>query len=241
MATPVKFLFETSFDSAAGKKPKKRESADKAEIVSAPEVFTSADMKAATEQSFADGAREGAKQAGADLEAGIAQSLEQISTNVDILTAKMKQSQQQMGKEATELAMAIARKLSSTLAERAPLAEIESMIKSCLSEQHSEPKIVARVSEQFVGPITERIDRVANQSGFVGDLVLIPDNSLEGSACRVEWADGGAERNPRALEAAVNAAVHSFIEATFPNATSGKLDEPETGGPQGQPESSGET
>jgi flagellar assembly protein FliH len=225
MATPVKFLFDTEFDSVVGE-PRSDEPVDELhEDILLPEVYSADDIKAASEQEFSRGERAGAEQAGTQIEAEIAQSLKQLCGQVDALTADYNRTQQQIGRDATELAVAIARKLSSTLVARAPMAEMETMIRSCLSEQHSEPKIVARVSDQMITRLKNRVDNLTSQSGFLGDLVLIADDSLVGSACRVEWADGGAERNPRALESAVETAVNNFIEASYPQASESRATE----------------
>ena len=48
---------------------------------------------------------------------------------------------------------------------------------------------------------------LAASTGFPGKLVILGDESLAGSDCRVEWADGGAERDTARTWQEIEAAV----------------------------------
>jgi len=57
-----------------------------------------------------------------------------------------------------------------------------------------EQRIAVMLPPQHLETLKERIDRIALERGFAGKLILIADDGLGPSDCRVEWADGGAER-----------------------------------------------
>ena len=50
------------------------------------------------------------------------------------------------------------------------------------------------VPTMHLDALKNRMDDLALERGFAGKLILIADDTMEASDCRVEWADGGAER-----------------------------------------------
>lgn len=216
MATPVKFLFETSFDTPSPLQ-EEIEAAEKLAMEAvAPEVYSAADLDAAKQQGYAQGLAAGAEQTGAAIDAQVLRLLDQIGAQMDGLVEDARNSQELAARDSTEMALAIAKKLSAVLISKAPMAGMETMIKTCLGEQYAEPKIVVRVADQMIEPMKQRLDALTRQSGYMGDVVLIADETFDQSKCRVEWADGGAERNPQVLEQTIDSAVRDFIEASFP-------------------------
>jgi flagellar assembly protein FliH len=215
--TPVKFLFDTAFDAPKPSRQEIEAAAEPEPEAEAPEVYTADDLEAAREQGYARGLNEGAEQAGAAIEAQISRMLEQLGSQMTALTEEAQRAQEDATGRSTGLALAIAKKLAGTLTALAPMAELEAMIATCLNEQQSEPRVVIRVSDQLTDPVKQRLDDLARKSGFMGDLVLMGDAALSGSACRVEWADGGAERDPEALELTIDSAVRNFVAASFPS------------------------
>lgn len=216
MATPVKFLFENSFDPQIPSQEEIDAAAKLALEADVPEVYSADDLDAARQQGYAQGMTAGAEQTGAAIEAQIMSMLGQIGTQIDNLAEEARRSQEMAARDSVELAVAIAKKLSSSLIEMAPMAGMESMIENCLGEQYAEPKIVIRLADQMIDSMKGRLDRLTRQSGYMGDVVLIADETFSPEKCRVEWADGGAERDPAVLEQTIDTAVRGFIEASYP-------------------------
>ena len=48
-------------------------------------------------------------------------------------------------------------------------------------------------------------------AGFAGRLVLRADPALSPGDARIEWADGGVERTPGAVQAEISAAVDRYL------------------------------
>lgn len=230
MATPVKFLFENSFDPPPPLQKKSDAAADMEAEAEVPEVYSGAELETAREQGFAQGVNAGAEQAGAAIEAQISRLLEQLGRQMAGLAEEARCAQDMAARDSTELALAVAKKLSPALVSMAPMAEMEAMIQTIFSEQNNEARIVIRMSDQMIEPMKQRLETLTGQSGYMGDVVLFADETLSGSACRIEWADGGAERDPNALERAIDSAVRGYIDASFPELTpppSPKSDETE--------------
>ena len=108
-------------------------------------------------------------------------------------------SQAQLGKRIAVrpgfCSLAVARKIVPVLLDQQPLVEIEALLRESLSLLINEPRIVVRVPDALAESLGRRIDEVAQSCGFAGRVVLLPDTELSGADCRMEWADGGVERD----------------------------------------------
>ncbi len=101
---------------------------------------------------------------------------------------------------------------------REPLREIEALVLRCMDDMRDEPRLVVRVAEGVAKLLDERIDSLVAQSGFGGKVMLVPDDTLPATDCRVDWADGSAERNQAALEREVDQAVQRYIQGLYAEA-----------------------
>ena len=117
--------------------------------------------------------------------------------------------------ETAVLAHTIASKLSPALMAAHPLTEIEALVRECLDACRREPRLVVRVSEALLDPLGERIERVKAGTSFTGEIVLLSDPGLGPQDCRVEWPDGGAERDMTALERTIGEVVERYVSTTF--------------------------
>ena len=112
-----------------------------------------------------------------------------------------------------DLALAIVRKLHPALVERQGLAEIESVLGQCLDSLKQEPRLVAYVHSARLDALQERLAQLSAASGFEGRVVLIGDDAMGESDCRVEWADGGVEREAGRIWRAIEEALNRYIAA----------------------------
>ncbi len=99
------------------------------------------------------------------------------------------------------------------LCRKDPAAEIEALVVRCLSEALDEPRIVLRVGDAVFDAIQSRLATMTEANGYAGKLVLIADPALADGDVRVEWADGGAERDTRRLMAEIDAILSRNIDA----------------------------
>jgi len=58
---------------------------------------------------------------------------------------------------------------------------------------------------------SERIERLAKQSGFAGRLVILAEPEIETGDCRIEWADGGVVLERAAIEAKISELVGRYM------------------------------
>ncbi len=91
------------------------------------------------------------------------------------------------------------------------LAEIEAVLGQCLESLKQEPRLVAYVHGARLDALQERLTQLSASNGFEGRVVLIGDDAMGESDCRVEWADGGVEREAGRIWRAIEEALTRYI------------------------------
>ena len=92
-----------------------------------------------------------------------------------------------------------------------PRVAIEALVLRCMDDMRDEPRLVVRAAEPVIQLLDQRIDQLMAQSGFGGKLVLVPDETMALTDCRIDWADGSAERKQAVLEQDVDQAVERYV------------------------------
>jgi flagellar assembly protein FliH len=223
MAVVRKFLFDNDFGDApqsnvGGVKAKGGASAGakSAPVAPAPPppMFTEAEMQGACDiarrKGEEAGATRGRTEAVAAFDKQVAATLSTIAQQTAAIANSIAAEAQAAGKSA-DLALAIVRKLHPALVERQGLAEIESVLTQCLESLKQEPRLVAYVHSARLDALQERLTQLSAASGFDGRVVLIGDDAMGESDCRVEWADGGVEREAGRIWRAVEEALARYI------------------------------
>lgn len=187
MAKSERFLFETSFDTD------QIGIAGSAEAEAEP-VYGAADLEQARAAAFAEGEAAGREDAVNSIEKQLLNGLGRLVEQMGALTDDQASFQNGVTERSVELALKAIRKLFPTLAERGGLDEIEALLADCLQEAKAEPRVIVRTADALVEPLTERIDTLAAKAGHEGRIVVLAEDTLAASDCRVEWAEGGAER-----------------------------------------------
>lgn len=199
MAAAAKYLFETDF--AKGETPTlsivehERRRAD-AEAVAYRNGFTAgqAQARAETEQQIAN-----TLAIAADTLERLSRGLYGIETRLEI--------------EAVQVAVAVGRKLAPELIACQPLAELEALITECFRQLASAPHIAVRVNDSILPAAKDKLEGIAHSRGFEGRLVVMGETDIAAGDCRIEWADGGVNRDRAATETAITEAVDRYIAA----------------------------
>lgn len=210
MQQAKKFLFKSNFDDA----PSNNGS------VKPPQMFTEEDLEAARKQGVQEGTAAGRREIEAKTENVTAMTLQKIGKGILDLSAAQSQSHQSNARNAAELAKAITRKVLPEISRHGALAEIEAMVCKCLGDHFDEPRIVIRVHDSLLDSLRTCLDTTAANAGFAGKFVLLAEDSLQITECRVEWADGGAERDEARLWKEIEEATQRFISQLGENAAS---------------------
>ncbi len=201
MAPPAKFLFDTDFAAGSPREPT---------VTVAEHGAKLAETEAtAYERGYAEGQR------AAEAETGrrIAATFERIAAGIEQAAGAMKAIEARLECEAVEVAVAVARKLAASLIEREPLAEISALAGDCFRELVAAPHVVVRVNEGLFAVAREKIDGIARAHGFGGRLVVLGEPNIAIGDCRIEWADGGVNRDNGTAARVIGEAVTRYVSA----------------------------
>ena len=193
--TAVKYTFDTDFEDELGG-PRSQEK-----------------IEQARQEAFEKGLEAGRAEIRESIEQQSQYLLQNIHAALQVLTTRHKEQEAMMHKEAAILAHTIIEKLAPALVENTPLPEIEALVSQCLKNSPLEPRIVIRVDDQILPFLQKRIEDLKTMTGFAGEIVLISEPMRHISDCKVEWADGGADRDFDALKNTIDKTIQLFIEA----------------------------
>lgn len=193
-AAHAKFLFDTEFEA-----PSRRAGGTAGR--------RAAELAAAREDGRREGIAEGRRQAeteiGTRVEARLAEFAERAGAFLDTLAGE----REKLAGEAATLALASARALAPALVAREPHGELMALFEECIGHLARAPHIVVRVPDGEPARLRERLDEIARRAGFEGRIVVLREDDMESGDCRVEWADGGIERDFGAIAARIHEAV----------------------------------
>jgi len=211
MNAPRKFLFDTTFESAA-----KASASKGVEGKPVVKTYTEEELNQARQDGLAAGRKAGQQAAEDSLERQVAQALTSMTQQIAELSKAQAAALERQGREAIEAALTIVRKLYPRLAQAHGMAEIEAVVGESLSRLRNEPRVVVRVADPLLDAVNERVTELAAKAGFEGKIVLIAQDDLQAGDVRVEWADGGAERDSRTLWQQIDAVIERVIGAPCP-------------------------
>ena len=200
MAAPAKFLFDMDFSAPDRMRERPATPAEIAQKVAAAEA-----------RAYRDGYDAAQREAKAESDRRSAAALEEIGVNIKSIALRFSGIETRMETEAVDVAVAVARKLCSTLIAAEPLSEIIGLVKDCFSHLVATPHLVVRINESLYDAAHERIERLAKQSGFEGRLVILAEPEIATGDCKIEWADGGVVLEREAIEAKINELVGRYI------------------------------
>lgn len=179
-------------------------------------MFSEAEMQGACDTARRQGEEAGAMRGKADAIAAfdkqVAATLNGIAQQAAAI-AKATENQAEAAGKSLDVAMAIVRKLFPALAARDGMAEIEAILTNCLASLKQEPRLVAYVSAAQLDALQGRLAELSAANGFEGRVVLIGDDKMADSDCRVEWADGGVERDSNQIWQTIEEAINRYFAA----------------------------
>jgi flagellar assembly protein FliH len=243
MSSVRRFSFDDSFDAESPFARPKQAAKEPEPVAPAPPppppppTFTQADMEKAWKQGYDEGEKAGngagygkgftdgltagkkdgvetaRKEFAATADAHIADALQQIAGGVAQLLAERNATNVMRRDQPVHIALAVLRKILPETAKRGGLNEIEALTRQAMTDLIDEPRFVVRVAEGMLGEVRPRLEEMAESSGFTARLIVVGDPALGGSDCRIEWAEGGIERDTNQLLEDVSRVVEQLLEA----------------------------
>lgn len=200
MNTAAKFLFDLDFapGATAAEKP----------VAAADHALRLAEAES---KGFKDGYAAGERDATAEAERRRAAAFEQIGDALGRMVRGLDAVELRLESEAVEVAVAVARKLAPELIAQQPFAEIAALAADCFRQLHAAPHVVVRVNESLHEFARERLEDIARMRGFEGRMIVMGEPDIVLGDCRIEWADGGINRDRAAIEATIGASVARYL------------------------------
>ncbi len=198
-----RFLF--SYDFAAPESEKAKAPAQdidaQAEVVDAPPppLFTEEDLAAAREEARVLGHAQGLKDAEDSALHFQVLALEAVADQLSAARAAQDQANAETHRMAAALAVAVVKKLLPVYARDHGVAEVEALVAACLPHLLNEPRLILRVAPGNVEAVRDRVEPLARDRGFGGAVVVMADAGVGPADCRLEWNNGGAERDVETL------------------------------------------
>jgi len=160
-----------------------------------PPKFSEEDVVQFKQESFESGKSSGMDEARRQQE----ETLIALMRNMAVLLEKLLESEARRENEKNNaiirLSLKIAQKLFPGLAKAHAMDEIESTVQAVLEKRKEEPRLVVTVHDSILDKLRSRMDILGENAGFHGKVILMGGDDLAPTDCRIEWADGGAEKN----------------------------------------------
>lgn len=156
--------------------------------------YTEEQLMTAKTQAHAQGKSEGVQETRGSQEEAISAHLGKIGSSLEKMLADEERRDLESMANATKIAMKIAHKLLPAFSRKYSLGEIENVILQSLDARKDEPRIAISVPAVHLDALKARIEALAHEKGYAGKMILVADDHLAETDCRVEWADGGTER-----------------------------------------------
>lgn len=199
MKATAKYLFDEDF--AGGGKP--------------TITLVEAERRRADAESIAyrNGFAAGQAQAQGEIAQNTAAALAVIADGLDRIHRALGGIEARLETEAVEVAVAVAGKLAPELIAREPFAEISALATECFRHLVKTPHVSVRISADLYAAGKEKLEDIAQARGFEGRLVVQPDATLAAGDCRIEWSEGGVNRDRAATLAVVGDVVARYVAA----------------------------
>ncbi|WP_193371031.1 FliH/SctL family protein [Pelagibius marinus] len=226
MGTFEKYLFDTSFETEREREAKARAAAE-AEATAAPPAptFSEEELEAARQAAFAEGKAAGLAEAEQSHAKRLADSVADLPPHFDRLAQELEQLETERRRGSLDAAVTVVRKIFPRLARDGGLEEIRAVVEACLERLRDEPRLLIRCADCDLDPLRERIESSTSRGSFEGKLVFLVDETIAAGDVRVEWADGGAERDQSGLWKEIDTIIARAMAPAPPRPTAQPQDQ----------------
>lgn len=217
MASYRKYMFDLDFDHPSPRAPVAEQvEADEPEEPPEPEpppppMFSEEELAFARDAAFEEGRQAGEAEAQQRTERLAANALNALSDQMSGLFRQQEEANDANARTAVRVALAVLQKVLPAACEQYGFAEVTRVVEEVVGHLLDEPRIIVKVAEPLVEPVRERLEAVCQAHGFEGRVVVQPDPRLNPGDCRVEWTDGGAERDQARLMQEIEATIERSL------------------------------
>ncbi len=170
------------------------------EIVVEPKISYSQEelddeVRKAEEKGYERGVRQAENEAEQRREA----LMNEMSSKLSVILADMTTENGERENEAMQMALALVKKLLPSLAEKQAESEIRMFLTDNFPNFRREAHLSFVFNPQTVEAAAKIIAKLAEKNDFEGKISVHKDENLAPDDCRIEWENGGVEKNSRKM------------------------------------------
>lgn len=204
MGTYRKYMFDFDFDQPSPRPEEVVAEDEEAEAEPEPEeppppTFTEEELALTRDAAFAEGQQAGFAEAAERTERLTQAALAALSDQMATLFRQADEAADANARAAVRVAQAALRKMLPAACEAYAFDEVTRVVEDVVGHILDEPRIIVKVAEPLVQGVREKLEATAQAHGFEGRVVVQADPRLAVGDARVEWTDGGAERDQARL------------------------------------------
>jgi flagellar assembly protein FliH len=218
MAALKKYMFDLDFD-AVPLEPLPTEIAEPIEGEAVieeeappPLTFTEFEMEEMKRLGYSEGHDAGVAEAAEVTERRHAEALAALAAGFTAVMAAQREAMDALGRDAIQLAVAVVRKIHPEMARLHGLEDISGVIRECLLQVDDATRLTVRAHPDLLEGVRAEAGRVAEEAEFDGKMQFVADPKLALGDCRVEWGNGGADRDQALLWTEIEAIVARAID-----------------------------
>jgi flagellar assembly protein FliH len=215
MSVAEKFMFDLTFDNELEVPLEPEQTEEIATVEEEPEIiiptFSEEEVEIARQQGFDAGKEQGLAATSEALTKQINETL--LKTDEKLLAAFQTQDSvnQDLSRAAHSLAVGICKKMMPAMAKQHSFDEVGRVIEEVFAKAIEEPRITLSVHSDIAKAIEVRVSELAKEKVYEGRVLVQADEKLEASDCRVDWVNGGSERNTKKLWANITSILDRNI------------------------------
>jgi flagellar assembly protein FliH len=177
-----------------------------------PPTFSEFELDEARRIAFAEGHDAGVAEAAEVTERRQAEALTALATGFATVQAAQKDGIESVRHDAAQLALSIVKKMLPAMTQRYGVDEIAGVIHECLMQIDDAQRLTVRAHPDLLEGVRAEAARVAEEAEFEGKIIYTADPKLALGDCRVEWGNGGGDRDHAQLWSEIETIVTRAIE-----------------------------
>ena len=217
------FTFDRSFDEAeierareaAIVEEKQREEEERlAELERnpPPPTYSVEELEAARAAAFEEGRQQGIQETQESLDAQILAAMQTITGQLAVLHDRQALANETISSQMARIAGDIIERLLPEYVKRHGDDEILALVRECLEPLEDAGRVMIHVPEDGKEVMVEKLQQAAQESGFEGRLLVKGDPVLGPSDVRIDWGQGGTERNMDEIWQSINEAIDHCVK-----------------------------
>lgn len=157
--------------------------------------YSQAELDAAVKSAEEKGYERGFGAAATDIQKAEQTALDEINNRLVALLSGESENKKEAEASALKFAVELVRKLLPNLEAGVAKEEVEAFLSDNFSKFRGEKNLSFSFHPDMAAEIAPQLSKLAEKNDFEGKISVHKDINLSLSDCRVEWRNGGVERN----------------------------------------------